>query len=223
MLQSKQRLLQLNAKLAETLTTKGVIATADETTTALVNKVSDLTSGDTIYFSNDGRTYIKSIILPESVSDIGVNAYQNCTNLESITIPVNVKSIGNYAFQGCINLKKCIIGHGVNTINFNAFHNCNNLEVLFLPNTIKTMHTYCYVTSSLKLKEVILEDGFNYSLKFDSYLLGRNTVVNMFNALVDRTGLDSLTFQIRKQVADKLTDEDKAILALKNWTLVEKS
>ncbi|MEE0868662.1 MAG: hypothetical protein U0L70_02595, partial [Ruminococcus sp.] len=85
MLQSKQRLLQLNAKLAETLTNKGVTATADETTTALVNKVANITSGDAIYFSNDGRTYIKSIILPESVSDIGHNAYQNCTNLESIT------------------------------------------------------------------------------------------------------------------------------------------
>ena len=71
MLQSKQRLLQLNAKLAETLTSKGVTATADETTTALVNKVSNITSGDTIYFSNDGRMYTKNIILPEGLTEIG--------------------------------------------------------------------------------------------------------------------------------------------------------
>lgn len=137
MLQSKQRLLQLNTKLAETLTSKGIEATGDETTTALINKVADITSGDAIYFSNDGRTYTKNIILPESVSDIGPNAYQNCTNLESITIPANVKSIGNSAFQDCINLKKCIIGHGVDAINYLAFFHCDNLEVLFLPNTIK--------------------------------------------------------------------------------------
>lgn len=221
MLQSKQRLLELNAKLAEILTNKGVTATGDETTTALVNKVADITSGDMIYFSNEGRMYTKNSILPEGISTVGLSLYKDCTNLESIIIPVGVKLIDQYAFQGCINLKKCIIGHGVNDINYLAFHNCNNLEVLFLPNTIKLMHSYCYVTSSLKLKEVILEDGFNYSLNFPSILLERNTVVNMFNALVDRTGLDSLTFQIRKQVANKLTDEDKAILALKNWTLVE--
>ena len=160
--------------------------------------------------------------MPESVSDIGFNAYQNCTNLESITIPVSVKSINNSAFQGCINLKKCIIGHGVKSINYLAFSGCDNLEVLFLPNTITTMHNYCYVTWSPKLREVILEDGFNYSLNFFTTLLERNTVVNMFNALADRTGLDALTFQIKQQVANKLTDEDKAILVLKNWTLVEK-
>lgn len=222
MVQSKQRLLELNAKLANTLTSKGVSATADETTTVLVNKVADVKSGDTIYFSNEGRLYTKNIILPESVSDIGANAYQNCTNLESITIPDGVKLIGSFAFQGCINLKKCIIGHGVTTVNYLAFHNCNNLEILHLPNTFEKLHNYCYLTSSPKLTEVVLEDGFNYSLNFDSILLERNTVVNMFNALADRTGLDSLTFQIKKQVADKLTDEDKAILTLKNWTLVEK-
>ena len=221
MLQSKARLLEINAKLAETLTDKGVKATADETTTALVNKVSDITSGDTIYFSKDGRTYTKSIILPESVSEIGSNAYQHCTNIESIIIPAGVKTIGVAAFLGCINLKKCIIGHGVNAIQYRSFENCNNLEVLFLPNTINAIHERCYMTHSLKLREVILEDGFNYSLVFLSTLLERNIVLNMFNALADRTGLDSLTFQIKKQVADKLTDEDKAILALKNWTLVE--
>ena len=222
MLQSKARLLELNAKLAETLTSKGVTATADETTTALVNKVSNITSGDTIYFSNEGRMYTKNIILPESVSDIGGDAYKNCTNLESITISANVKSIGTSAFQSCINLKKCIIGHGVKSIGYYSFFKCGNLEVLFLPNTITSMHTYCYVTNSPKLTDVVLEDGFNYSLIFGSLLLERNTVVNMFNALADRTGLDALTFQIKKQVADKLTDEDKAILALKNWTLVVK-
>ena len=222
MLQSKQRLLELNAKLAETLTSKGVTATADETTTALVNKVSDITSGDTIYFSKEGRMYTKNIILPEGVSDIGNKAYENCTNLESITIPIGATKIEQSAFQKCINLKKCIIGHGVKSINYLAFSGCNNLEVLFLPNTITAMHNYCYVTDSTNLKEVILEDGFNYSLKFYSNLLERNTIVNMFNALADRTGLDSLTFQIKKQVAGKLTDEDKAILTLKNWTLVEK-
>ena len=44
MSQSKQRLLELNSRLAQTLTDKGVEATADETTTALVNKVADISS-----------------------------------------------------------------------------------------------------------------------------------------------------------------------------------
>ena len=45
MLQSKERLLQLNSKLAQTLTEKGVEATADETTTSLVDKVAEISGG----------------------------------------------------------------------------------------------------------------------------------------------------------------------------------
>lgn len=219
MLQSKARLLELNAKLAETLTSKGVTATADETTTALVNKVADITSGDTIYFSNDGRTYTKSIILPEGISTVGWLSYKDCTKLESVIIPVSVKSIEQSAFQNCINLKKCIIGHGVNNISMNAFQKCDNLEVLSLPNTITSMHDYCHVTWSLKLREVILEDGFNYSLKFFSKLLDRNTIVNMFNALADRTGQTALTLTIGATNLAKLTEEDILIATNKNWTL----
>ncbi len=44
MSQSKQRLLELNARLAQNLTDKGVEATADETTTTLVDKVVDIPS-----------------------------------------------------------------------------------------------------------------------------------------------------------------------------------
>lgn len=48
---SKQRLLELNARLAQNLTDKGVEATADETTTALVNKVADIqTDGADSYY-----------------------------------------------------------------------------------------------------------------------------------------------------------------------------
>lgn len=46
MLQSKSRLLELNAKLADTLTSKGVTATAEETTTALIDKVKNISGSD---------------------------------------------------------------------------------------------------------------------------------------------------------------------------------
>lgn len=220
MLQGKQRLLQLNAKLAETLASKGVTATADETTTSLVNKVGDIASGDTIYFSNDGRMHTKSIILPEGISTVGWNSYKDCTKLESVIIPVGVKSIEQSAFQNCINLKKCIIGHGVNSISINAFYKCNNLEVLFLPNTITAMHTYCYLTSSAKLTEVVLEDGFNYSLILSaSTRYSRETIVSWLNALADRTGQTAYKLTIGAKNLAKLTEEDILIATNKNWTL----
>ena len=45
-----------------------------------------------------------------SVTDIGANAFLNCTNLASVTIPKSVKSIGASAFAGCASLTSLYVG-----------------------------------------------------------------------------------------------------------------
>lgn len=62
MLQSKQRLLELNAKLAETLTNKGVTASSDETTTALIDKVKNISGSDKLIEFSQMNDTVKSFI-----------------------------------------------------------------------------------------------------------------------------------------------------------------
>ena len=144
MLQSKQRLLQLNAKLAETLTSKGVTATADETTTALVDKVANITSGDTIYFSNDGRIYTKNIILPEGLKEIGDYAFYRCVNLESVKIPYGVKKIGDHTFSYCESLTSINIPDSVTVIAGMAFEKCQRLKNITIPDSVIGIGNYAF-------------------------------------------------------------------------------
>ena len=44
---------------------------------------------------------IKDLVIPNSVTSIGRNAFYNCTGLTAVTIPNSVTSIGDYAFYGC--------------------------------------------------------------------------------------------------------------------------
>ena len=61
---------------------------------------------------------LTSIIIPESVTNIGNYAFQGCTTLTSLTIGECVRRIGIYAFSGC---------RGLTEIKYNAV-NCEDLS-----------------------------------------------------------------------------------------------
>lgn len=44
---------------------------------------------------------LKAVIIPDSVKKIGDSAFQECKSLNTVSIPDSVTSIGEYAFSGC--------------------------------------------------------------------------------------------------------------------------
>lgn len=54
-------------------------------------------------FSDNG--YITTVVLPDSVIDIGANAFSSCKNLIAVKIPNGVKRIGTLAFGYCDKLR----------------------------------------------------------------------------------------------------------------------
>ena len=68
-----------------------------------------------------GFDNLESIIIPDSVTKIGYNAFYSCKNLKSITIPDSVTSIDGYAFMYCTNLSSITIPNSVNNIGEGAF------------------------------------------------------------------------------------------------------
>ena len=63
-----------------------------------------------------GCTGLTSIIIPESVICIGTNAFSKCSGLATVTIPNSVTSIEGGAFSGCLNLASITIGNSVTSI-----------------------------------------------------------------------------------------------------------
>ena len=55
-----------------------------------------------------GMENLSSVIIPETVTEIGAGAFAGCGNIETITLP-GVNSIGEGAFEGCTNLTSILI------------------------------------------------------------------------------------------------------------------
>ena len=83
-----------------------------------------------------GGTELTSIVIPETVTNIGQYAFYHCSNLTSIEIPDSVTSIGNNAFYDCSNLTGIAIPDSVTSIGNNAFYSCSSLIDVTIGNSV---------------------------------------------------------------------------------------
>ncbi len=82
---------------------------------------------------------VTSVTIPESMKEIGEEAFMDCKNLTSITIPGSVSTIQDAAFAGCSNLTSVIIGDGVTALGNKMFGDCSNLVSVTLPNSLTSI------------------------------------------------------------------------------------
>ncbi len=85
--------------------------------------------------SFSGKTFLKSIELPETLKIIAQDAFKNCTSLETIVIPSAVSNISEYAFAGCLSLKDIKILSALTVIGHCAFEGCTSLKEISIPST----------------------------------------------------------------------------------------
>ncbi len=76
------------------------------------------------------------VVIPDSVTHIGKEAFKGCLGLTSVTIPNSVTSIGDSAFSGCSGLTSVTIPGSVISIGGNAFNGCSELNNVVVPDEL---------------------------------------------------------------------------------------
>lgn len=149
-------------------------------------------------FWNDDNFHPK---YPINCRGASTNARNLCYNAQLITIiPVDIVVTGismQDAFSRCLNLRtiKKLVANGVTSWS-GAFTACSKLEDITIEGSIDV----------------------NFSISATA-VLTNESVQSIIDHLKDLTGADTQTLTFHADVGAKLTDEQKATITAKNWTL----
>ena len=111
---------------------------------------------------------LTSVILPNSVTSIGDEAFCGCGFI-SFTIPNGVKTIGYQAFTDCRSLVSITIPNSVTALSNCVFTFCKSLESVVIPDSIKQIEYETFAYCGENLRRVLIPDSVKYidSLAFN--------------------------------------------------------
>jgi len=109
----------------------------------------------------DGKTYT----IPDTVTTVGVAAFDSCDNIASVLFPEGVTTIGNHAFGGCYRLYSIVLPSTLVSIDKYAFYHCSSLRSVVIPSGVSLVDNYsfreCENLTSVTIPETVTEIGNN--------------------------------------------------------------
>ena len=76
---------------------------------------------------------LREVSLPDTLEEIGDQAFCGCCNLKTINFPEGLKSIGDSAFWDCDSLEEITLPATLESIGSDAFGDCGELRRVYLP------------------------------------------------------------------------------------------
>ncbi len=106
---------------------------------------------------------LTSIHIPNSVTHIGKNAFVECSDLTSIHIPDSVTHIGEGAFAQCDKLTDIALSKSVTHIEKGAFSECRSLTSIIIPDSVTHIGEYafssCYSLTHISIPKSVTHIG----------------------------------------------------------------
>lgn len=92
---------------------------------------------------------LKSIAIPEGVSILGNGILSGCTSLISVELNAAITEIPESSFRGCTSLKDIIIPENITKIGSNAFYQCSSLSSISLPDGLLEIGEFAFTGSGI--------------------------------------------------------------------------
>ena len=109
-------------------------------------------------YAFSGCRSLTDIVIPDSVTRIGDGTFRGCKSLTDIVIPNSVTSIGDNAFEYCFSLSNLVIPDGVTSIEDNAFEGCYSLSSVVIPDSVSCIGFGAFENCS-SLTDIVIPDS----------------------------------------------------------------
>ena len=159
---------------------------------------------------------VTEVVLPSTVTAIGVNAFYNSSTLKTVTINEGVEVIGACAFKECENLKTVNIPSTVTTIDTDAFHSCSSLLIDKLDISGMTINTYAFYLATIN--EIVLDSNEFTSLRFIDW---RTLYAPWTGAVVKNITITENVTEIPAYVFEDIDTVDKLVIPASVTTIKE--
>lgn len=101
---------------------------------------------DDCYGNNEKIT---TIILPDSINELGTAAFRRCKELkEVVNFPKGITKISNRLFSGCSSLESIVLPEGITSIGKLAFIGCSSLKEISIPSSVRTIDYLAFADST---------------------------------------------------------------------------
>ncbi len=94
---------------------------------------------DTLAFEKCSE--VTSIVVPDTVTSIGMDTFRGCSKLKKVTLPNTITSIGLDAFAECSSLNYINIPTSLTKIELGTFNGCSSLTDIVIPSSVTTIET----------------------------------------------------------------------------------
>ena len=109
---------------------------------------------------------LRMVELPEGLTRIGAQAFSECRQLIKLRIPDTVTLIGKGAFSSCKSLTEFTIPNGVQTVAGDTFWGCTALKAIHFPAGLRRIEAHAVhgctalLSAAVPAGTVIAEDAF---------------------------------------------------------------
>lgn len=126
-------------------------------------------------FNNSTAT---SIVLPNSVTEIGDGTFMCCNELASITLSTNLVKIGDYALSGT-SITNITIPDEVTEIGWSVFDGCKKLQEVWLPQSLKEIGDKAFYNCPM-LKKIHIKAPIPPTNKYKGDLFDSSSYIELF-------------------------------------------